>query len=182
VAHLDGSFGGLLKVSVDPTAAGLLVLTRPNGRKCPWLYGTEIVTIIYVSYLADRRIESMRTVMNRNTIGVLLALVLMVISIAPSGLAYGQRWHNYWHPYNHVSTGKGALIGGVGGAGIGALAGGWKGALIGGGLGAGAGYLVQRYRNNHRSYGYYSYYPYGYYSYYPYGYYPYRHYRYYYRY
>jgi hypothetical protein len=107
----------------------------------------------------------MRTVMNRNTIGVFLALVLIVLSVAPSGFAYGQGWHNWWHPYNHVSTKKGALVGGGGGAVVGALAGGWKGALIGGGIGAGAGYLVQRYRNHHQSYGYYSYrYP-GYYRY-----------------
>jgi|SRR5215510_12453335 len=113
-------------------------------------------------YLADRRTESMCTVINRNTIGVLLALVLIVLSMAPSGFAYDHRWHNYWHPYHHVSTGKGALVGGAGGAAIGALAGGWKGALIGGGLGAGAGYLVQRYRNNHQEYHYYSYGPYRY--------------------
>ncbi len=46
--------------------------------------------------------------------------------------------------YHHggIGTGKGALIGGAGGAGIGALAGGGKGALIGGALGAGGGALV----------------------------------------
>ncbi len=36
----------------------------------------------------------------------------------------------------------GALIGGVGGAGIGAAVGDTEGALIGGALGAGAGYLI----------------------------------------
>lgn len=46
--------------------------------------------------------------------------------------------------YHHggIGTGKGALIGGAGGAGIGALAGGGKGALIGGAIGAGGGALV----------------------------------------
>jgi hypothetical protein len=46
--------------------------------------------------------------------------------------------------YQHhgIGTGKGALIGGAGGAGIGALAGGGKGALIGGALGAGGGALI----------------------------------------
>lgn len=46
--------------------------------------------------------------------------------------------------YRHhgIGTGRGALIGGAGGAGIGALAGGGKGALIGGALGAGGGALV----------------------------------------
>ncbi len=46
--------------------------------------------------------------------------------------------------YKHhgIGTGRGALIGGAGGAGIGALAGGGKGALIGGALGAGGGALV----------------------------------------
>jgi len=111
----------------------------------------------------------MLTVMNRNTIGAILALILMILSVTPGGFAFGQsRWHQYWNPYNHVSTRKGALIGGAGGAAIGAIAGGWKGALIGGGVGAGTGYLIQRYRNR-RSYGYYGYY----------SYYPYTHYRYY---
>ena len=86
----------------------------------------------------------------------------MILSIAPGAFAYdhhyGYRWHRYWHPYNHVSTTKGALIGGAGGAAVGALAGGGKGALIGGALGAGTGYLIQRYRNHHRSYHYYTYY------------------------
>jgi len=135
----------------------------------------------------------MPTVTSRNAIGAILALILAVLSLAPGESAFGQsRWHQYWNPYNHVSTGKGALIGGVGGSVIGGLAGGWKGALIGGGLGAGAGYLIQRYRNRDRGYGYYGYYsydPYTYYGYYPstyygyypstyYGYYPYRHYGY----
>ncbi len=40
----------------------------------------------------------------------------------------------------HAQTG--ALIGGVGGAGIGAAVGDTEGALIGGALGAGAGYLI----------------------------------------
>ncbi len=46
--------------------------------------------------------------------------------------------------YKHhgIGTGRGALIGGAGGAGIGALAGGGKGALIGGAIGAGGGALV----------------------------------------
>ncbi len=46
--------------------------------------------------------------------------------------------------YQHhgIGTGRGALIGGAGGAGIGALAGGGKGALIGGALGAGGGALI----------------------------------------
>jgi len=143
--------------------------------------------------LAESEGELMLTVTNRNTIGAILALILTVLLLSPGESALGQsRWHQYWNPYNHVSTRKGALIGGAGGAAIGALAGGWKGALIGGGLGAGAGYLIQRYRNRDRGYGYYGYYsydPYTYYGYYPstyygyypstyYGYYPYRHYRY----
>jgi len=101
----------------------------------------------------------MRNVMSKHTVGIVLALALIILSVAPSGFAYGQhyRWHRYWHPYNHVSTKKGALIGGAGGAVVGALAGGGKGALIGGALGAGGGYLVQRYRNHHRSYRYYTY-------------------------
>lgn len=53
-----------------------------------------------------------------------------------------------------IGPGKGALIGGAGGAGVGALVGGGKGALIGGAIGAGGGALLgknaQDRRNNQR--------------------------------
>jgi hypothetical protein len=51
--------------------------------------------------------------------------------------------HGKWHKrHSGIGAGKGALIGGAGGAGVGALVGGGKGALIGGALGAGGGALI----------------------------------------
>ncbi len=56
---------------------------------------------------------------------------------------YYRDGHGRWHKrHSGIGTGKGALIGGAAGAGIGALAGGGKGAFIGGALGAGGGALV----------------------------------------
>jgi hypothetical protein len=90
----------------------------------------------------------MHTVKNKNIWGFFLAVVLLLLTIAPSGLAY-QRRHRHSYPHHHSKT-KGALVGGAGGAAVGALAGGGKGAIIGGVLGAGTGALVQHYRNHHR--------------------------------
>lgn len=50
-----------------------------------------------------------------------------------------------------IGPGKGALIGGAGGAAIGALfGGGLKGALIGGGIGAGGGAVIGKVNQNNR--------------------------------
>jgi outer membrane lipoprotein SlyB len=62
------------------------------------------------------------------------------------------------HRRHPIGPGKGALIGGAGGAVIGALAGGPKGAVIGGAVGAGAGAVTgsalehRRHRRAYRRY------------------------------
>jgi hypothetical protein len=59
--------------------------------------------------------------------------------------------HGKWHKrHSGIGAGKGALIGGAGGAGVGALVGGGKGALIGGALGAGGGALIGNANANKR--------------------------------
>lgn len=71
--------------------------------------------------------------------------------------AHAQR-HSYYrdsHGRRHrrhggIGPGKGALIGGAAGTGIGALAGGGKGALIGGAIGAGGGALAGKANADHR--------------------------------
>lgn len=89
---------------------------------------------------------------------VFLSSALLLATAAPA--ASGMAQDTYQH--HGIGTGKGALIGGAGGAGIGALAGGGKGALIGGALGAGGGALVghhnasvhhRHYRERHGYYG-----------------------------
>lgn len=74
---------------------------------------------------------------------------------------YGHR-HSYDDRYEHhsggIGPGKGALIGGAGGAALGALfGGGAKGALIGGAAGAGIGAIAGKEHQNHEreKYGYY---------------------------
>ena len=59
--------------------------------------------------------------------------------------------HGHWHKrHSGIGTGKGALIGGAAGTGIGALAGGGKGALIGGAIGAGGGAVAGHANAAHR--------------------------------
>ena len=59
--------------------------------------------------------------------------------------------HGNWHKrHSGIGTGKGALIGGAAGTGIGAIAGGGKGALIGGAAGAGGGALAGHANESHR--------------------------------
>ena len=59
--------------------------------------------------------------------------------------------HGNWHKrHSGIGTGKGALIGGAAGTGIGALAGGGKRALIGGALGAGGGALAGKANEDRR--------------------------------
>ncbi len=69
----------------------------------------------------------------------MLSSALLAISFAP---AVAQHHDDDTYKHHGIGTGKGALIGGAGGAGVGALLGGGKGALIGGALGAGGGALV----------------------------------------
>ena len=59
--------------------------------------------------------------------------------------------HGHWHKrHSGIGPGKGALIGGAAGTGIGALVGGGKGALIGGAVGAGGGALAGKANADHR--------------------------------
>jgi hypothetical protein len=73
---------------------------------------------------------------------MLLSMVLLLGAFS-TGLAGQRRTRRGVH---HSRT-KGAIVGGLIGAGGGALIGGKKGAAIGAGAGAGTGYLVQRHRN-----------------------------------
>jgi len=92
--------------------------------------------------------------------GLALGAAMMVGTAAPM-MAGAQTYHNSrnsyrdshgnWHKrHSGIGTGKGALIGGAAGAGIGALAGGGKGALIGGAIGAGGGALAGHANESHR--------------------------------
>lgn len=93
---------------------------------------------------------------------LVLSSTLLVAALGPAvstSTAQDRRDDTYQH--HGIGSGKGALIGGAGGAGIGALAGGGKGALIGGAIGAAGGALVgkhnadvhhRHYRERHRYY------------------------------
>lgn len=88
-----------------------------------------------------------------------LGVALLVGAAAP--LTAGAQYHNrrdsyrdshgHWHKrHGGIGAGKGALIGGAVGTGIGALAGGGKGALIGGAIGAGGGAIAGNANAQHR--------------------------------
>jgi osmotically inducible lipoprotein OsmB len=88
-----------------------------------------------------------RVVQKRNVIAMLLAIILMVLTIAP--ISSAQRRHYRRAPSKTKHIAVGTAIGAVGGA----LIGGKKGALIGAGAGAGTGYMVYRHKKNrHRRY------------------------------
>ena len=66
---------------------------------------------------------------------------------------YDRRHNNYYDNRNQggIGPGKGALIGGAGGAALGALfGGGLKGALIGGAAGAGVGAVAGKVHQDHK--------------------------------
>jgi hypothetical protein len=83
----------------------------------------------------------LRPVLTRRIIAALLSLTLLLGAFVGTGFA-AQR-----HRRGRHSKTKGAIVGGLVGAGGGALIGGKKGAAIGAGTGAGTGYLIQRHRN-----------------------------------
>ena len=90
-----------------------------------------------------------RVVQKRNVLAMLLAVILMVLTIAPASSAQYRRHHRvYRGPSKVKHIAVGTAVGAVGGA----LIGGRKGALIGAGAGAGAGYLVYRHKKHHRRY------------------------------
>ena len=64
---------------------------------------------------------------------------------------YYRDGRGHWHKrHSGIGPGKGALIGGAAGTGIGALVGGGKGALIGGAVGAGGGALEGKANQDNR--------------------------------
>ena len=89
-----------------------------------------------------------RVVQKRNILAMLLAVILMVLTIAP--ISSAQHRHRYYRrgPSKTKHIAVGTAIGAVGGA----LIGGKKGALIGAGAGAGTGYLVYRHKKHARRY------------------------------
>ena len=91
-----------------------------------------------------------QTVKKKNAIAILLALVFMVLTIAPDGFGQRRRYRYHKRPSKTKNIAVGTAIGAVGGA----LIGGKKGALIGAGAGAGTGYVVYRHKKkrHHRRY------------------------------
>ena len=82
-------------------------------------------------------------VKKKNIIAMFLALLLVLLTVAPDGFAQRRRYRYRHHrPSKTKHIAVGTAIGAVGGA----LIGGKKGALIGAGAGAGTGYLVYRHK------------------------------------
>ncbi len=92
----------------------------------------------------------------------LLAVSMLFACALPASAQsyYHHRHYRSSHYYRHgdrrsyhghgIGPGRGALIGGAGGAVIGGALGGGKGALIGGALGAGGGALAGQANQNHK--------------------------------
>ncbi len=104
---------------------------------------------------------SLRSTMTNRYARVALGTALMLGVAGPLATSAEAQYHNRrdyyrdshgnWHKrHSGIGTGKGALIGGAAGTGIGALAGGGKGALIGGAIGAGGGAIAGNANANHR--------------------------------
>ncbi len=100
--------------------------------------------------------------MKQRFLSVIILTLLLFSTVIP-GIAATSRRHRsayrssaqrsrYVRHRRHVKTAKRVGIGAVGGAAIGALAGGGKGAAIGAGAGAGAGYLYDRHKKHKGSY------------------------------
>jgi len=87
------------------------------------------------------------TFRNKRSLAALLTIVLLVGTLGAFNVNAQRRGRGYYRGPHH-SRAKGALIGAAAGLVGGALIGGKRGALIGTGAGAGAGYLIQRHRNN----------------------------------
>ena len=100
--------------------------------------------------------KSHEVIKNKMTLAVLGAAMLVGVAApttagAQSRRGYYRDSHGHWHKrHGGIGAGKGALIGGAAGTGIGALAGGGKGALIGGAIGAGGGALAGNANAQHR--------------------------------
>ena len=95
--------------------------------------------------------------LSRKLTGWMLAGVMMS-GLAGPLVANANAQHGYYrdsHGRRHrrhsgIGPGKGALIGGAAGTGVGALVGGGKGALIGGAIGAGGGAVAGKANQDHR--------------------------------
>ena len=83
-----------------------------------------------------------RVVQKRNVLAILLAVILAVLTVAPSSFAHRRPYPHHHSKTKHIAVGT--AIGAVGGA----LIGGKKGALIGAGAGAGTGYMVYRHKKH----------------------------------
>ncbi|HST23522.1 MAG TPA: YMGG-like glycine zipper-containing protein [Blastocatellia bacterium] len=86
-----------------------------------------------------------QTVKKKNIIAMFLAVVFMVLTIAPDGFGQRRRYRHHHGPSKTKHIAVGTAVGAVGGA----LIGGKKGALIGAGAGAGTGYVVYRHKKRH---------------------------------
>ena len=81
-----------------------------------------------------------RTVGKKNIVALFLAVILVLLSVAPDSFAHRRPYRHRHSKTKHIAVGT--AVGAVGGA----LIGGKKGALIGAGAGAGTGYLVYRHK------------------------------------
>jgi outer membrane lipoprotein SlyB len=88
--------------------------------------------------------------MRNKVLTAILSIGLLFSTVQPSYAVTRYRTHSqYVRHKRHVKTAKRVGVGAVGGAAIGALAGGGKGAAIGGIAGAGAGVLYDQYQKHH---------------------------------
>ena len=97
---------------------------------------------------------------------IFLAVPLLIASALPASADVHHRYRHHYvrhtyatqQPYHGhgVGPGRGALIGGAGGAVLGGALGGGKGALIGGALGAGTGAVVGKTHQDHMRRDYYN--------------------------
>jgi uncharacterized membrane protein len=87
--------------------------------------------------------EMVQVVKKKNIIAMFLALLFVILTVAPEGLAHRRPYRHHHSKTKHIAIGT--AVGAVGGA----LIGGKKGALIGAGAGAGTGYLVYRHKKRH---------------------------------
>ena len=91
--------------------------------------------------------------MRQRLLTAVLSGGLLLSAAAPAGaVTYYRSHHQYVKHKRHMKTAKRVGIGAVGGAAIGALAGGGKGAGIGALAGAGAGALYDRHEKHHGHY------------------------------
>lgn len=91
-----------------------------------------------------------RVVRNKRMLATFLSVALVLGTFGSLTVGAQGRYARRYYRGTHHSRAKGALVGGALGLVGGALIGGKKGALIGTGAGAGAGYLIQRQRNQRR--------------------------------